>query len=78
MTNQADYSKEKSTKYEGKAVVQAETFRKLDIRYENVVIPYRGNDTWVGLKGKKLFGEASATEYAKRLNGLMSKMASKS
>lgn len=40
----------------------------LDITVGMAVVPYRGNDTWAGLKGKVLRGHKCAQEYAKKLN----------
>jgi len=74
MANQADYSKLKTPSDKCAADKEESRIRSLDIRYGSVVIPYKGNDIWMGLKGKRLLGEVAAIEYAKKLSGLMDRM----
>jgi hypothetical protein len=57
MTNQADYSKLKTPEAKSDLHKEFERLHRLDICYRNVVVPYKGNDTWIGLKGKRLHGE---------------------
>ena len=45
-----------------------------DINYGEATVCYKGNDIWVGLKGKMLIGQVIAHEYAKRLNQLIERM----
>ena len=71
MTNQADYSKLKNPNLKTDIHKEAERLRLLDIRYGSVVVPYRGNDVWMGLRGKRIIGQAAAHEYAKKLSELM-------
>jgi len=74
MTNLTNYSKLKTPSDKCAADKEESRIRSLDIRYGSVVIPYKGNDIWMGLKGKRLNGEVAATEYAKKLSGLMDRM----
>lgn len=71
--NQTDYAKEKRMT---SAILDKELdrLRQQDIRYQQVVVPYSGNEVWRGLKGKKLLGHKAATEYAKKLSELMNRM----
>lgn len=73
MTNQADYSKLKNQNLKSDIHKEAERLRLMDIRYGSVVVPYKGNDVWVGLRGKRLNGQAAAHDYAKKLSELMDK-----
>ena len=50
---------------------EEDSHRLLDITVGQAVVPYRGNDTWAGLKGKVLRGHKCAKEYAKKLNALI-------
>ena len=46
----------------------------MDIQIGSARVSYKGNDIWVGLRGKILNGSRAATEYAKKLNKLMAKL----
>ena len=71
MTNQADYSKVKA---DPKA--ESDRLRRLDIKIGSATVTYKGNEIWIGLRGKILNGHKAATEYAKKLNALMVRMES--
>jgi len=69
MTNQADYSKVKA---DPKA--ESDRLRRLDIKIGSARVAYKGNDMWIGLRGKIINGHKAATEYAKKLNAFMVRM----
>jgi len=73
MANQADYSKPKKNNANYYAERDAALLKKHDIKFGGVVVLYKGDDTWVGLRGRPIFGAVAANEYAKRLNELMNR-----
>ena len=73
MANQSDYSKPKKNNAGYYAEKEAAILKKQDIKCGGVVVMYKGNDTWVGLRGRPIFGAVAANEYAKRLNELMNR-----
>ena len=74
MTNQADYSKPNKNNAGYYADREAAVLKKQDINFGGVVVLYKGNDTWVGLRGRPIFGAVAANDYAKRLNELMNRL----
>ena len=70
-SNQADYTKENNSGFSSIADKEADSLRKHSIRFESATVPYKGNGILAGLKGKKLVGADAATDYARRLNFLM-------
>lgn len=71
--NLTDYSKQ-TLAHSSDLDRERNRIRELDVKYGCATIPYKGNDILVGLKGKKLFGQVAALEYAKRLYDLMVKL----
>lgn len=71
MKNQADYSVVRGADIKSDLDRENDRLRKLDICVGKIVVPYKGNEVWIGLKGKKLIGQAVAHDYAKKLSKLM-------
>lgn len=71
--NLTDYSKHKLA-HSSDLDRERNRIRELDVKYGCATVPYKGNDIWIGIKGKKLIGQVAALEYAKKLYDLMVKM----
>lgn len=70
-SNQTDFSKTTKVAYSSTADREADKLIKNSIRMEYAIVPYRGNDIWAGLNGKKLIGSEAAKRYASRLNDVI-------